>query len=99
VKKMAQQQQHTLEACSSCKEETVQSRKKDAENGMSSCIARIVAGKEQLDCTSGQKSFQIIEVMDGGGFATLLRGQIKTPTFTQVRKGWSSPCPCAYAVC
>lgn len=84
-----------FEATSSCKEEIIQSRKKDAENGMSSCIARMVAGKEQLEFTSGWKSFHISEVMDGGGFATLLRGQIQTPSFKQV----SSPVHLPLRVC
>jgi hypothetical protein len=51
-------------------------RKKDAINSMPSCVARMVAGQEKLECSCSGKSFQITDVMDGGGFATLLRGKV-----------------------
>jgi hypothetical protein len=44
----------------------------------------MVADKEQLVCNSGG-SFQISAVMDSGGFATLLKGQVKLNGKPQVR--------------
>jgi len=55
----------------------IESRKQEAVNGMSACIARMVSEKELLiSSSSGSRSFKLMEVMDGGGFATLVKGQL-----------------------
>jgi hypothetical protein len=82
--KLSSMEQHTVASC----DVTMESRANDAIKGMSSCVARMVADKEQLVCNSGGKSFQISAVMDGGGFATLLKGQVTLNGIPQV----SSPC-------
>lgn len=87
---MAQQQQDgvgklTTADCT----HIIESRQKEATNGMPACIARMVAEQEELQCTkSGHLAFRISQVMDGGGFATLLKGQLhcKDVSFNQVRQ-------------
>lgn len=71
--------QHTAASC----DVTIESRANDAIKDMPSCIARMVADKEQLVCNKGG-SFQIAAVMDCGGFATLLKGQVKLNGAPQV---------------
>lgn len=64
----------------------IDARRQDAQRGMPACIAGMVAQQEQLRCNSGAKGFQIADVVDGGGFATLLKGQLLTasPPTSQV---------------
>jgi hypothetical protein len=60
--------------------DVTQSRKLDALRCLPGCIARMVAKQEQLSGNSSsrtQTSFKIMEVMDGGGFATLLKGKLQ----------------------
>lgn len=56
--------------------DVTQSRKVDALRCLPGCIARKVAKQEQLSGNSSS-SFKIMEVMDGGGFATLLKGKLQ----------------------
>lgn len=73
-------------------------RKDDAFNDMPKSIARLVEAKEQLVCSSGNQTFCVTDVIDGGGFATLLKGQIhiKSPRMSQVSL-MLMPCRCTYA--
>lgn len=59
-------------------ESMIDARRKDAQRGMPACVAGMVQQREQLRCNSGAKGFQIADVLDGGGFATLLKGQLLT---------------------
>jgi hypothetical protein len=53
---------------------------------MPACIAGMVQQQEQLRCNSGSKGFKIADVVDAGGFATLLTGQLlsTSPPTSQV---------------
>lgn len=53
------------------------SRQEEAKAVMPPCIAQLVSNSETLHCPKGISSFQIMEVMDAGGFATVLKGRMQ----------------------
>jgi hypothetical protein len=62
--------------------DVAQSRKLDALRCLPGCIGRMVAKQEQLPAGNSSTQhtpnfFKIMEVMDGGGFATLLKGKLQ----------------------
>ena len=71
-----QQQQH--QGSTPTPSSVIDSRQHDALRSMPACIARMVESQGQLASGSSSKqTFQILDVMDGGGFATLLKGKLQ----------------------
>jgi hypothetical protein len=51
-------------------------RRQEAMESMSACLLQLVEGREVLRCSSTGAAFHITDVLDGGGFASLLKGKL-----------------------
>lgn len=58
-------------------DDVMESRKQEAASCMPEGLLRMVQQREVLTCRSSSTTFTLTSVLDGGGFASLLKGRLR----------------------